>query len=99
DMAILDWWADYPDADNFLYPLFHTASFGPGGNYSFYSDQVTDSLILVARPLIHGAPRDEDQRVGHLDLPLVPGGSLGRPPLDRRLGRAGDLQWTALDEG
>ncbi|OLD18597.1 MAG: hypothetical protein AUJ01_07300 [Acidobacteria bacterium 13_1_40CM_3_65_5] len=56
DMAILDWWADYPDADNFLYPLFHTASFGPGGNYSFYSDPVTDSLILVAR-------RTVDQRV------------------------------------
>ena len=49
DMAVLDWWADYPDADNFLYPLFHSASFGPGGNYSFYSDRVTDSLILVSR--------------------------------------------------
>src|SRR3989441_83802 len=56
DMAITDWWADYPDADNFLYPLFHSASVGPGGNYSFYSDPVTDSLILVAR-------RTVDQRV------------------------------------
>jgi peptide/nickel transport system substrate-binding protein/oligopeptide transport system substrate-binding protein len=49
DMAITDWWADYPDADNFLYPLFHSASAGPGGNYSFYSDRVTDSLIMLAR--------------------------------------------------
>jgi ABC-type transport system substrate-binding protein len=49
DMALLDWWADYPDGDNFLYPLFSSASFGPGGNYSFYSDPVTDSLLLVAR--------------------------------------------------
>lgn len=49
DMAITDWWADYPDADNFLYPLFHSASFGPGGNYAFYSDRVTDSLIILAR--------------------------------------------------
>jgi|SRR5579859_429033 len=49
DMAITDWWADYPDADNFLYPLFHSASFGPGGNYSFYSDRLTDSLIVLAR--------------------------------------------------
>jgi ABC-type transport system substrate-binding protein len=57
DMAILDWWADYPDADNFLYPLFHSASFGPGGNYSFYSDRVTDSLILVARRTV-----DQDAR-------------------------------------
>lgn len=49
DMALLDWWADYPDADNFLYPLFSTASFGPGGNYAFYSDPETDALIRQAR--------------------------------------------------
>ncbi len=49
DMVILDWWADYPDADNFLYPLFYSGSFGPGGNYAFYADPVTDSLILAAR--------------------------------------------------
>src|SRR5437763_676284 len=49
DMVILDWWADYPDADNFLYPLFHSGSFGPGGNYAFYADRGTDSLILRAR--------------------------------------------------
>jgi ABC-type transport system substrate-binding protein len=58
DMAILDWWADYPDADNFLYPLFHSASFGPGGNYSFYSDPVTDSLILVARRTVDQSRRE-----------------------------------------
>src|SRR3989475_3312746 len=49
DMVILDWWADYPDADNFLYPLFYSGSFGPGGNYAFYADPGTDSLILRAR--------------------------------------------------
>jgi ABC-type transport system substrate-binding protein len=49
DMVILDWWADYPDADNFLYPLFYSGSFGPGGNYAFYSDALTDSLVLRAR--------------------------------------------------
>ena len=58
DMAILDWWADYPDGDNFLYPLFHTASFGPGGNYSFYSDPVTDSLILLARRTVDQRARE-----------------------------------------
>src|SRR3989449_11581546 len=45
DMAITDWWADYPGADNFLYPLFYSASFVPGVIYAFYSDLVTDSLI------------------------------------------------------
>lgn len=58
DMAILDWWADYPDADNFLYPLFHSRNFGPGGNYSFYSDPVTDSLILVARRTVDQQARE-----------------------------------------
>ena len=58
DMAMLDWWADYPDADNFLYPLFHSASFGPGGNYSFYSDRVTDSLIHVSRRTVDQQARE-----------------------------------------
>src|SRR5258705_112811 len=57
-LPILDWWADYPDADNFLYPLFHSASFGPGGNYSFYSDRITDSLIMVARRTVDQAARE-----------------------------------------
>jgi len=68
DMVILDWWADYPDADNFLYPLFYSGSFGPGGNYAFYSDPVTDSLILAARRTVDDAARTDlyrriDQRV------------------------------------
>ena len=58
DMAITDWWADYPDADNFLYPLFHSASVGPGGNYAFYSDRVTDSLIVVARLTVDQSARE-----------------------------------------
>ena len=57
DMALLDWWADYPDGDNFLYPLFSSASFGPGGNYAFYSDPITDSLILQARRTLDDGTR------------------------------------------
>jgi peptide/nickel transport system substrate-binding protein len=57
DMALLDWWADYPDADNFLFPLFHSGNFGPGGNYAFYRDPVTDSLILRARRTTDDAAR------------------------------------------
>ena len=57
DMAILDWWADYPDAENFLFPLFHSSNFGPGGNYAFYSDRTTDSLIEKARGTIDDAAR------------------------------------------
>src|SRR2546421_599486 len=57
DMVILDWWADYPDADNFLYPLFYSGSAGPGGNYAFYADAGTDSLILAARRTTDEAAR------------------------------------------
>jgi len=57
DMALLDWWADYPDADNFLFPLFHSGNFGPGGNYAFYRDPITDSLILRARRTADDAAR------------------------------------------
>jgi ABC-type transport system substrate-binding protein len=59
DMAVLDWWADYPDGDNFLYPLFHSASAGRGGNYAFYADATTDSLILAARRTQDEAARSE----------------------------------------
>src|SRR5437879_5581829 len=57
DMVVLDWWADYPDGDNFLYPLFYSGSVGPGGNYAFYVDPVTDSLILRARRTTDDAAR------------------------------------------
>jgi peptide/nickel transport system substrate-binding protein/oligopeptide transport system substrate-binding protein len=57
DMAILDWWADYPDGENFLFPLFHSSSFGPGGNYAFYADRVTDSLIERARGTVDDGAR------------------------------------------
>ncbi|HET7790069.1 MAG TPA: ABC transporter substrate-binding protein [Gemmatimonadales bacterium] len=57
DMALLDWWADYPDADNFLFPLFHSSNFGAGGNYAFYKDAVTDSLIMQARHTTDDAAR------------------------------------------
>jgi peptide/nickel transport system substrate-binding protein len=58
DMAILDWWADYPDGDDFLFPLFSSTSFGAGGNYAFYSDAVTDSLLLEARRTRDDAARE-----------------------------------------
>ena len=49
DMALKDWFADYPDAENFLYPLLHTANKGVGGNVSFYSNPAFDKLVNDAR--------------------------------------------------
>lgn len=43
--AYVNWTADYPDAHNFLYPLFYGANAGTGGNRSFYQDPVFDTLM------------------------------------------------------
>ncbi|HEY0971454.1 MAG TPA: ABC transporter substrate-binding protein [Gemmatimonadales bacterium] len=49
DMLLKDWFADYPDAENFLYPLLHSANAGVGGNVSFYSNATYDSLVTRSR--------------------------------------------------
>ena len=51
DMILKDWYADYPDAEDFLYPLLHSANKGAGGNVSFYSNRA----VRLARH--RGAPR------------------------------------------
>ena len=45
DMFYLSWWADYPDPENFLFPLFHSSNHGPGGNRTRYTNIAVDSLI------------------------------------------------------
>jgi len=49
DIALKDWYADYPDAENFLYPLLHSNNRGVGGNVSFFSNATFDSVVSRAR--------------------------------------------------
>jgi peptide/nickel transport system substrate-binding protein/oligopeptide transport system substrate-binding protein len=49
DLYLGDWYADYPDPENFTYPLFHSSNKGPGGNYAFLADTALDSMIVRAR--------------------------------------------------
>ena len=49
DLVLKDWYADYPDAENFLYPLLHSANRGAGGNVSFFSDAAFDKLVDASR--------------------------------------------------
>ncbi|MGH7717407.1 MAG: ABC transporter substrate-binding protein [Gemmatimonadaceae bacterium] len=49
DLIVKDWIADYPDAENFLYPLLHGSNHGVGGNVSFYSNPAFDRLVSSAR--------------------------------------------------
>jgi ABC-type transport system substrate-binding protein len=58
DLFIKDWYADYPDAENFLYPLLHSANKGVGGNVSFYQNTQYDSIVTAAR-----REQDESKRV------------------------------------
>ena len=49
DLVVKDWYADYPDAENFLYPLLHSANTGAGGNVSFFSNPDFDRLVSASR--------------------------------------------------
>jgi len=49
DAFFLDWYADYPDAENFLFPLFHSANVGGGGNRAFFKNERVDELIETAQ--------------------------------------------------
>ena len=48
DLFLTDWYADYPDPENFTYPLFYSKNAGTGGNYAFLNDPVIDSLTVRA---------------------------------------------------
>ena len=58
DAYLANWYADYPDAENFLYPLFYSEMAVPAGNAAFYSNAEVDSLILTGRRTL-----DEGSRV------------------------------------
>ncbi|SCX91387.1 ABC transporter substrate-binding protein [Alkaliphilus peptidifermentans] len=44
----LSWGADYPDAENYLFPLFHSSNWGGGGNGTRYSNPEVDALLEKA---------------------------------------------------
>lgn len=75
DMILKDWYADYPDAEDFLYPLLHTANRGAGGNVSFYSNPHFDSLVTASRRELDDAKRNALYRqadsVAFVDAPMV----------------------------
>ena len=57
DLFRIAWVADYPDADNFLYVLFHTDQAGSAGNRTVYSNPKTDDLLRQARAATDFAER------------------------------------------
>ncbi len=57
-MFYLSWWADYPDPENFLFPLFHSDNFGAGGNRTWYSNPAVDALIEKGQYSLDKKKRD-----------------------------------------
>ena len=76
DMILKDWFADYPDAENFLFPLLHSANKGSGGNVSFFADAQVDSVITLARREADDAKRvvlyKTADSLAYSAAPLVP---------------------------
>ncbi|HET6462915.1 MAG TPA: ABC transporter substrate-binding protein [Candidatus Krumholzibacteria bacterium] len=58
DAFFLDWIADYPEAENFLFPLFDTANQGGGGNRSRFSDAEVDRRLDATSRMVDPAARD-----------------------------------------
>ena len=75
DVHMKDWWADYPDAENFLYPLLHSSNAGAGGNVSFYANPRYDDIVSRARREPDEARRQalyrEADAIAFEDAPLL----------------------------
>jgi peptide/nickel transport system substrate-binding protein/oligopeptide transport system substrate-binding protein len=75
DMILKDWYADYPDAENFLYPLLYSGNKGSGGNVSFYANTRFDSTVLAARRELNATKRAALLRsadsIGFVDAPMM----------------------------
>jgi peptide/nickel transport system substrate-binding protein/oligopeptide transport system substrate-binding protein len=58
DMFWISWWADYPDPENFLFPLFHSSNHGPSGNRTWYTNEAVDALIEKGQRLTDTTERN-----------------------------------------
>jgi ABC-type transport system substrate-binding protein len=57
DLMLREWYADYPDPENFLYPLLYSKNAGVGGNYSFYANPDFDKLVDASHRELDDAKR------------------------------------------
>nr|MBO2507940.1 ABC transporter substrate-binding protein [Bacillota bacterium] len=57
DAFLISWWGDYPDAENFLYPLFHSRYWGAGGNRARFASPDVDQMLEQLRTTADDATR------------------------------------------
>jgi len=76
DIFYLSWWADYPDPENFLFPLFHSSNHGPAGNRTRYTNHIVDALIEKGQSTIYEKQRNlyykKAEEIIIADTPWVP---------------------------
>jgi peptide/nickel transport system substrate-binding protein/oligopeptide transport system substrate-binding protein len=53
----MSWWADYPEAENFLFPTFHSSNWGAGGNRARFASREVDLAIEEAHRTIDDGAR------------------------------------------
>ncbi len=58
DMFWLSWWADYPDPENFLFPLFDSVNLGAAGNRTRYINGEVDRLIEAGQHSVNEQQRN-----------------------------------------
>lgn len=76
ELFLLGWTSVPADADLGIYPLLHSSSFGPKGNYTFYSNSIVDNMLDVARQELNPQKRKRlyqtIQEQIYKDVPLIP---------------------------
>jgi len=53
----LSWWADYPEGENFLFPLFCSRTWGAGGNRCRFANKDIDGLLYQSVTIPDGEAR------------------------------------------
>lgn len=61
----VNWYADYPDAENFLMPLFHSSNIGGGGNRARFANGEIDARLTELESLAD--PELRAEAAGKLD--------------------------------
>lgn len=76
DLFWLSWWADYPDPEDFLFPLFHSSNIGPAGNKTRYCSKTVDKLIELGQFSLAGQDRSfyygKAEEAVIKDTPMIP---------------------------
>ncbi len=62
----MSWFGDYPDGENFLYPLFHSSNMGSGGNRARFKntdiDRMIEESVKIQDPLRRAEAYDRTNR-------------------------------------